>query len=116
MRFDPSRLAEERGTCHLRLRQPDLAEQALTTALGQQLSARRRGAVLADLAMVGVLRRDPVEVVLYGDAAVDTLRRTRSANCTASRSTWSRSSTIGTSAVSTSKSRPWPAPGHDVHQ
>jgi transcriptional regulator with XRE-family HTH domain len=78
LRFDGSRLAEERGTCHLRLRQPDLAEQALTTALGQDLSPRRRGAVLTDLAMVGVLRRDPVEVVMHGNAALDALRQTRS--------------------------------------
>lgn len=78
LRFDGSRLAEERGNCYLQLKKPDLAEQALTTALGQNLSARRRGAVLTDLARVGALRRDPVELVMYGDAALDVVRRTRS--------------------------------------
>ncbi len=49
MRFDGSRLAEEQGTCYLRLHRLDLAQVALTEALGQDLSARRRGGVLADL-------------------------------------------------------------------
>lgn len=78
LRFDGSRLAEERGNCHLQLREARLAEEALTGALSQNLSARRRGAVLTDLAMVGGLRRDPVELVMYGDAALDMMRQTRS--------------------------------------
>jgi hypothetical protein len=44
----------------------------------QNLSTRRRGGVLTDLAMVGVLRRDPIHLVMYGDAALDTARQTRS--------------------------------------
>jgi hypothetical protein len=38
LRFDSSRLAEERGACHLELGQPDLAQAALTTALAEGLS------------------------------------------------------------------------------
>lgn len=38
---------------------PELAEDALTDALGQGLSPRRRASALTDLAMIGVQRRDP---------------------------------------------------------
>ena len=78
LRFDGSRLAEERGTCYVQLRRPDLAEAALTDALCQKLSLRRRGIVLTDLAMVGVQRRDPDQVVEYADAALDTACQTGS--------------------------------------
>ena len=78
LRFDGSRLAEERGTCYVELGRADLAEDVLLNALNQNLSARRRGSVLTDLAMVGVLRRDPIQLVMYGDAALDTARQTRS--------------------------------------
>jgi hypothetical protein len=70
LRFDGSRLAEERGACHVELRQPDLAEAALTTALTQGLSSRRRGIVLTDLAMVGLQRHDPSHLATYATAAV----------------------------------------------
>src|SRR6184192_3178118 len=40
--------------------------------------ALRRGIVLTDLAMVGVQRRDPDQVVEYADAALDTARQTGS--------------------------------------
>jgi transcriptional regulator with XRE-family HTH domain len=78
LRFDGSRLAEERGTCYVQLRRPDLAEATLTDALRQKLSLRRRGIVLTDLAMVGVQRRDPDRIVTYADAALDTARQTGS--------------------------------------
>jgi transcriptional regulator with XRE-family HTH domain len=78
LRFDGSRLAEERGTCYVALRHPDLAEAALTQALGQKLSLRRRGIVLTDLAMVGVQRRDPDHMAMYADAALDTARQSGS--------------------------------------
>lgn len=58
LRFDGSRLAEERGTCYLELRRPDLADKSLTAALELDLSPRRRGAVLAELATLGVERGD----------------------------------------------------------
>ncbi len=69
---------EERGTCYVQLRRPDLAEVALSDALRQKLSLRRRGIVLTDLAMVGVQRRDLDRIVTYADAALDTARQTGS--------------------------------------
>ncbi|WP_031066967.1 helix-turn-helix domain-containing protein [Streptomyces sp. NRRL WC-3742] len=70
LRFDGSRLAEERGTCYLALGRPDLAEEALTAALSQQLSTRRRGAVLAELAALGAERRDLDQAGHYTRAAL----------------------------------------------
>jgi hypothetical protein len=71
LRFDGSRLAEERGSCYVQLRRPDLAEVALSDALRQNLSARRRGSVLTDLAMIGVQRGDVSQLVTYADAALE---------------------------------------------
>ncbi|WP_406638042.1 helix-turn-helix domain-containing protein [Amycolatopsis sp. WGS_07] len=79
LRFEGSRLAEERGRCYVELRRPELAEVALTDALDQNISARRRGSLLADLAMVGVQRRDTDQLVMYGNAALDASRQTGSA-------------------------------------
>ncbi|MCP9958668.1 helix-turn-helix domain-containing protein [Streptomyces sudanensis] len=76
LRFDGSRLAEERGARYVRLGRLDLAEKALGEALRQaalapERSFRRRGAVLADLAAVGVRRGDPEQAVAYGGEAVE---------------------------------------------
>ncbi|MFF5130100.1 helix-turn-helix domain-containing protein [Streptomyces syringium] len=75
LRFDGSRLAEERGARYVQLGRLDLAEQTLNLALQQEELAaghsyRRRGAVLVDLAAVGVKRRDPEQVVHYGQQAL----------------------------------------------
>ncbi|MET9427012.1 transcriptional regulator [Streptomyces sp. NPDC003036] len=70
LRFDGSRLAEERGACYLQLGRPDLAEDALTAALAQPLSLRRRAAVLSDLAALGVHRRDIDQVVHYAETVI----------------------------------------------
>jgi hypothetical protein len=78
LRFDGSRLAEERGTCFVALRRPDLAETALTTALAQHLSTRRRGSVLVDLALIGVQRRDVDLLVTHAEAALDLAQQTGS--------------------------------------
>ena len=78
LRFDGSRLAEERGACYVELKRPDLAEVALTQALNQDLSPRRRGSVLIDLATMGLQYRDPEQLVMYADAALDTVRQTGS--------------------------------------
>jgi hypothetical protein len=78
LRFDGSRLAEERGACYVELGRPDLAEPALTGTLSQRLSVRRRGTVLAELAIVGVQRSDVHQMVLYGSAALDTARQSGS--------------------------------------
>jgi tetratricopeptide (TPR) repeat protein/transcriptional regulator with XRE-family HTH domain len=78
LRFDGSRLPEERGACYVQLQRPDLAESALTDALRLNLSARRRGSVLTDLAALGAQRRDPDQIVSYGDAALELISQTGS--------------------------------------
>lgn len=78
LRFDGSRLAEERGACFAELRRPDLAQTALAEALRQPISARRRGGVLADLAVTGAQQRDVDQVVTYAGSAVELARQTGS--------------------------------------
>ncbi|MEN3611391.1 helix-turn-helix transcriptional regulator [Plantactinospora sp. ZYX-F-223] len=78
LRFDGSRLAEQRGTCYVQLRRPDLAEPALLEALDKDLSLRRHGGVLVDLAHVGAQLRDPDRLVMYADAALVVARQTGS--------------------------------------
>ncbi|MFI9331151.1 transcriptional regulator [Kitasatospora sp. NPDC052868] len=78
LRFDGSRLAEERGTCYLELGRPDLAEDALMVALEQELSPRRRGAVLAELAILGAHRGDLDQVLHFSGAAMELAGRTGS--------------------------------------
>ncbi|MFC8721206.1 helix-turn-helix transcriptional regulator [Kitasatospora sp. NPDC057198] len=78
LRFDGSRLAEERGTCYLALGKPDAAEEALTSALEQGLSPRRRGAVLAELAALGAERGDLDQVLHYSRQAITFVDRTGS--------------------------------------
>ncbi|WP_225978454.1 hypothetical protein [Gandjariella thermophila] len=78
LRFDGSRMAEERGTCYVELGRLDLAETALNQALNQPLSARRRGSVLIDLAALGVRRQDVDQLVSYTNAALVTARQTGS--------------------------------------
>jgi hypothetical protein len=78
LRFDGSRLAEERGTCYVTLNRPDLADVPLTAALRQNLSVRRRSSVLTDMALAGLQRRDIPQVVTYSTAALDTVNQTGS--------------------------------------
>ncbi|MBB6421954.1 helix-turn-helix transcriptional regulator [Streptomyces sp. AK010] len=83
LRFDGSRLAEERGARYLQLERLDLAEKALATALSQDILAsghsfRRRGAVLTDLASIGAKRHDPDQVLTYGREALQLARETSS--------------------------------------
>jgi transcriptional regulator with XRE-family HTH domain len=78
LRFDGSRLAEERGTCYIALDKPELAEAALSEALAQGVSLRRRGSVLSDLAMLGIQRHDVEQVVHYGGQAVELAQQTGS--------------------------------------
>ncbi|TQF05963.1 hypothetical protein E6W39_31730 [Kitasatospora acidiphila] len=78
LRFDGSRLAEQRGLCHLALGQIDSAEQYLSMAVRQGLSARRQGAVLADPAELGARHGDADRVVHYCSAALVLAERTGS--------------------------------------
>lgn len=76
LRFGGTRLTEERGACYVRLDRLDLAENTLREALGWMAvepgqSFRRRGTVLADLAAIGVRRRDPEQVAAYGREALE---------------------------------------------
>jgi hypothetical protein len=50
----------------------------LTAALGQTISVRRRGAILADLAVTGAQRRDVEQLVKYATEAVELVRQTGS--------------------------------------
>ncbi|GGK72964.1 helix-turn-helix domain-containing protein [Streptomyces flaveus] len=78
LRFDGSRLAEERGTCFVRLGRLDLAEEALTEALKTKPSMRRRGSVLTDLALLGAQRRDVDQIISYAQDALDLARQSAS--------------------------------------
>lgn len=78
LRFDGSRTTEERATCYVTLRRPDLAEPLLQDVLGGRRSVRRRGSALTDLATVGVQRGDAAQAVFYGAAALDAERQSRS--------------------------------------
>ncbi|MFF2651421.1 tetratricopeptide repeat protein [Streptomyces sp. NPDC058045] len=83
LRFDGSRLAEERGARYVQLGRLDLAEKALKSALEQDVLAegqsfRRRGAVLTDLAAIGARRRDPEQVVTFGVQALQLARESSS--------------------------------------
>lgn len=78
LRFDASRLDEELGACYIQLGRPEQAEQVLLSVLDRSLSTRRRAGVLIDLAAAGALRRDPIQLVTYGNAALDVARRTHS--------------------------------------
>lgn len=78
LRFDGRRLAEDRAGCYVRQRRPDLAEPILTEVLRSNPPGRRRGVALVDLAIVGALRRDPLQLVTHGTAALEIARQTRS--------------------------------------
>lgn len=78
LRFNGSRLTEERGACYLALQQYDLAETVLSEALQQNLSYRRRGSVLSHLAIIGVECGDVDQTVTYADAALEVAEQTGS--------------------------------------
>lgn len=78
LRFDSSRLAEERGSCYLKLGLYSQAEAILDATLGQATSARRRCGILTDLARIGVERRDAESVWGHTDAALALARQTGS--------------------------------------
>lgn len=78
LRFNGSRLAEERGTCFVELHRHDLAETSLTRALGQGMSARRKGSIYTDLAVVGVQRNDTDYVTTWAAQALTAAQHTKS--------------------------------------
>jgi hypothetical protein len=78
LRFDGSRLAEERGACYVQLRRPDLAEAFLGDALRQGLPARRRSSALTDLAIIAVQRGDVSQLVAYADTILEIAEKTGS--------------------------------------
>jgi hypothetical protein len=51
------------------------AETALTTALGQATSTRRRASILTDLALLGTRQRDTDHFLAHASAAVDLAER-----------------------------------------
>jgi transcriptional regulator with XRE-family HTH domain len=78
LRFDGSRLAEDRASCYVQQRRPDLAEPILLGVLTKHQSGRRRGLALVDLATISAQRPDTLRLVSYGAAAVDHTRLTGS--------------------------------------
>ncbi|MCU7722261.1 helix-turn-helix domain-containing protein [Actinoplanes sp. KI2] len=78
LRFDGSRLVEDRASCYVQQRRPDLAEPLLVELLTRHHAGRRRGIALVDLAMTSALRPDVLRLVTYGAAAVDHARQTAS--------------------------------------
>ncbi|WP_205719367.1 hypothetical protein [Actinomadura geliboluensis] len=78
LRFDGSRLAEERGTCYAALGRTGLASSALIEALEEATSLRRQGSILADLAMLGIRGRDLDQTLSYGAQAAELAEQTRS--------------------------------------
>ncbi|WP_435260341.1 tetratricopeptide repeat protein [Streptomyces sp. 1222.5] len=83
LRFDGSRLAEERGARYVQLGRLDLAEDALKSALDSGalrsgISFRRRSVVLADLAAIGAKRHDTEQVLTYATEALQLARQSGS--------------------------------------
>jgi len=79
LRFDGSRLPEQRGTCMVALGRLDAAETALTEALSQASTVRRRAGVLTDLALLSARRGDHRSVVVRLDETINAARATESA-------------------------------------
>jgi transcriptional regulator with XRE-family HTH domain/tetratricopeptide (TPR) repeat protein len=78
LRFDGTRLAEERGTCYLTLGRADLAEDELNSALAATVSPRRRGSILAGLALIGVQNEDTSQILHHANEAIDIAEQTHS--------------------------------------
>lgn len=78
LRFDGTRLPEERGACYAELGRPGLAAACLEEALSGALSARRRGSVHTDLARIELLQHDLSAFAAHAGAALDLAGQTRS--------------------------------------
>jgi len=72
LRFDGMRLAEQQGTCYVRLGQPNLAEPALQEALTRLPSiSRLRAMVLIDLAKTSLLRHEVEQTCAIANEVID---------------------------------------------
>jgi transcriptional regulator with XRE-family HTH domain len=78
LRFDGTRLPEERGGCYTMLGKPAKAAACLESALTGRLSARRRGSVRTDLAACALQRRDLDEFAGHVAAALEVAGETGS--------------------------------------
>jgi transcriptional regulator with XRE-family HTH domain len=78
LRFDGTRLGEERGTCYLTLGRADLAENELNSVLARTASPRRRGSILSDLAMIGIQHKDTSQILRCASDAIGIAEQTRS--------------------------------------
>lgn len=78
LRFDGSRMPEERGACYAELGRPDLAVDCLNEALSGTLSRRRRGSVHTDLARIGLQLRDPSAFAAHAETALGLAEETGS--------------------------------------
>ncbi len=79
LRFDATRITEDRGTCLLTVGRADLAEEPLTQALAGASSLRRRGSLFTDLAAAGLQCHDMDRLEHYAGQAIGIAAQTRSA-------------------------------------
>jgi transcriptional regulator with XRE-family HTH domain len=72
LRFDGERLPEQRGTCFVRLRQPNLALPALYEALSQHPDpTRRRGMVLCEMAQASLQQQNIEQACAYTHEVIE---------------------------------------------
>ncbi|HEX6478476.1 MAG TPA: helix-turn-helix transcriptional regulator [Ktedonobacteraceae bacterium] len=72
LRFGGSRLPEQRGTCFVRLQEPNLAMPALDEALAQHPTpTRRRGMVLNDLAQAALQEQHVEQACTYAHEVIE---------------------------------------------
>jgi len=82
LRFDGTRLPEERGACYVKLKQPDLAIPALQGALRHLPSdlthLRRRSIALTNLAVASIQNRKIDQACSYANDAIDIMQQSSS--------------------------------------
>jgi tetratricopeptide (TPR) repeat protein len=71
LRFDGSRLLEQRGACFVKLGQPDIALPVLQKALKQDLTYRRQGMILTDLAFASLQKGEIEQACNYADQVIE---------------------------------------------
>lgn len=78
LRFDDSRLAEQRSACYIELKRFDLAEEALIGASNMDLTPRRKAGVLSDLAAIGLHRQDIDQFLQFANQVISLAEHTGS--------------------------------------